>query len=129
MFDMKAYPIELRKRVLAVVDANQLTREEIAKTFNVSTFWIRKLIRQRRQTGSIEPLPRTQGRKPAFNALDLQELDKLVQAHNDITLVEIQEHFSGRITCSLQAISNALKRLGWSYKKNRYMRLNKTEKM
>lgn len=129
MFCMKTYPIELRKRVLAAVDQNQMTRQEIAKTFSVSTFWIRKLLRQRKQTGSIEPLPKTQGRKPAFNTLDLQELDKLVEAQSDITLVEIQEHFTGRITCSLQAIANALKRLGWGYKKKRYVRQNKIEKI
>ena len=125
---MKTYPIELRKRVLAAVDQNQMTRQEIANAFSVSTFWIRKLLRQRKHTGSIEPLPKTQGRKPAFAHLDLQELDKLVEAQSDLTLVEIQEHFAGRITCSLQAIANALKRLGWGYKKKRYVRRNKIEK-
>ena len=126
---MKTYPIELRKRVLQVVDQNQITREEIARMFDVSTFWIRKLLRQRKLTGSIEPLPRTQGRKPAFVGDMLNELDELVKCQCDITLAEIKKHFAGRVICSLQAIANNLKRLGWGYKKNRYMRLSKTEKM
>ena len=126
---MKTYPIELRKRVLQVVDQNQITREEIARMFDVSTFWIRKLLRQRKLTGSIEPLPRTQGRKPAFVGDMLNELDELVKCQCDITLAEIKKHFAGRVRCSLQAIANNLKRLGWGYKKNRYMRLSKTEKM
>ena len=126
---MKTYPIELRKRVLQVVDQNQITREEIARMFDVSTFWIRKLLRQRKLTGSIEPLPRTQGRKPAFVGDMLNELDELVKCQCDITLAEIKKHFAGRVNCSLQAIANNLKRLGWGYKKNRYMRLSKTEKM
>ena len=126
---MKTYPIELRERVLQVVDQKQITREEIAKMFDVSTFWIRKLLRQRKLTGSIEPLPRTQGRKPAFVGDMLNELDELVKCQCDITLAEIKKHFAGRVNCSLQAIANNLKRLGWGYKKNRYMRLSKTEKM
>ena len=126
---MKTYPIELRKRVLQVVDQNQMTREEIARMFDVSTFWIRKLLRQRKLTGSIEPLPRTQGRKPAFVGDMLNELDELVKCQCDITLAEIKKHFAGKVNCSLQAIANNLKRLGWGYKKNRYMRLSKTEKM
>ena len=125
---MKTYPIELRKRVLQVVDQNQITREDIARMFDVSTFWIRKLLRQRKLTGSIEPLPRTQGRKPAFVGDMLNELDEPVKCQCDITLAEIKKHFAGRVSCSLQAIANNLKRLGWGYKKNRYMRLSKAEK-
>lgn len=126
---MKTYPIELRKRVLQVVDQNQMTRENIARMFDVSTFWIRKLLRQRKLTGSIEPLLRTQGRKPAFVGDILKELDELVEGQCDITLTEIKEHFSGKVNCSLQAISNNLKRLGWGYKKKHYERLSRTEKM
>jgi|GEM_PF-5695272 len=47
----------------------------------------------------------------------LKELDELVESRCDITLAEIKEHFSGRVSCSLQTISNNLKRLGWGYKK------------
>lgn len=126
---MKTYPIELRERVLQVVDQNQMTREEIARMFDISTFWIRKLLRQRKLTGSIEPLPRTQGRNPAFVGDMLNELDELVKCQCDITLAEIKKHFAGRVNCSLQAIANNLRRLGWGYKKNRYMRLSRTEKM
>ena len=115
--------------MLQVVDQNQMTREEIARMFDISTFWIRKLLRQRKLTGSIEPLPRTQGRKPAFVGDMLNELDELVKCQCDITLAEIKKHFAGMVSCSLQAIANNLKRLGWGYKKNRYMRLSKTEKM
>jgi transposase len=118
-----------RKRVLQVVDQNQITRQEIARIFNVSIFWIRKLLRQRKLTGSIEPLPRTQGRKPTFVGDMLRELDELVESQCDITLAEIKEYFGERVNCSLQAITNSLKRLGWCYKKNRYMRLSRTEKM
>ena len=126
---MNTYPIELRRRVLDAVDNNLGTQEKIAKTFSVSVSWIRKLLRRRRETGSIEPLPRTQGRKPAFRDHQLQELDDFVKRYPDATLEEIRESFADRVNCSIVAVHNALKRLEWRYKKNRYMRASKTEKM
>ena len=62
IFYMNAYPIELRRRVLDAVDNNLSTQQKIDHTFSVSAIWIRKLLQRRRETGSIEPLPRTQGR-------------------------------------------------------------------
>lgn len=126
---MNTYPIELRRRVLDAVDNNLGTQQKIANTFSVSAIWIRKLLQRRRETGSIEPLPRTQGRKPAFRDSDLTRLNEFVKKHPDATLEEIKEHFSSKVNCSLVAIHYTLKRLGWRYKKKRYEQVNKTEKM
>ena len=67
MFFMKAYSIDLRKRVLAAYDSDKYILNEIAKQFQVTTRWIQKLRQQRDQEGSIAPRPQNQGRKPAFN--------------------------------------------------------------
>jgi transposase len=119
---MNAYPIQLRQKVIKAVEQKVSSQKKIAEIFGVSARWIRMLVKQKQTTGSIAPLPRTQGRKPAFNRHHLQELDQLLIRRCDITLAEIQQHFSGRIKCSHQAVANAIKRLGWGYKKNRYMR-------
>jgi len=126
---MKTYPIELRRRVLDAIEKRLGTQEQIATTFSVSAIWIRKLLHRKRQTGSIEPLPRTQGRKPAFKGSDLMQLNDFVKKHPDATLEEIKEHFCGKVKCSLVAIHHTLKRLGWRYKKKRYEPVSKTEKM
>ncbi len=126
---MKTYPLELRRRVIKAVDNKIGTKKEIAETFSVSTSWIRKLLQRRRETGSLEPSPRTQGRKPAFGNANLEQLDNFVQEKPDSTLEEIKEHFSGKVNCSIVAIHSALKRLGWRYKKNHYEPVSKTEKM
>ena len=126
---MNAYPIELRQRVLDAVDNNLGTQQKIANTFSVSAIWIRKLLQRRRETGSIEPLPRTQGRKPAFKGANLRQLNDFVEKNPDATLEEIKEYFSDSVHCSIVAIHNTLKRLGWRYKKNRYEPVNKTEKI
>ena len=125
---MKAYPIELRKRVLDVVDKGIGTQNEIAYMFQVSTFWIRKLLRQRRDDGDIAPKPQNQGRKPAFQGNMMKELDEFIKARPDTTLEETKEYFSGKVDCSVVAIHNMLKRLDWHYKKNRYVRVSRTEK-
>ena len=109
---MKTYPLELRRRVIKAVDNKIGTNKEIAATFSVSTSWIRKLLQRRRETGSLEPSPRTQGRKPAFGCADLEQLNNFVQEKPDSTLEEIKEHFSTKVNCSIVAVHNALKRLG-----------------
>jgi len=129
MFIMKAYPIELRKRVLHAVDNGIRTREQIAAMFSVSTFWIRKLLRQRRDIGDISPQPQNQGRKAVFAGANLQNLDAFVTAHPDATLDEIKDHFAGIVDCSIVAIHTTLKRLGWNYKKNHYTHPSKTGRM
>ncbi len=126
---MNTYPTELRQRVVNAVDNKIGTKKEIAKTFSVSVSWIRKLLQRRRETGSIEPLPRTQGRKPAFREYQLHELNDFVKRYPDATLEEIRESFADRVNCSIVTIHNTLKGLEWRYKKNRYVPANKIEKM
>ena len=126
---MKTYPLELRRRVIKAVDNKIGTKTEIAETFSVSTSWIRKLLQRRRETGSIEPSPCTQGRKPAFGSANLEQLNNFVRQKPDSTLEEIKDYFSAKVNCSVVTVHNALKRLGWRYKKNRYEPLSRTEKM
>ncbi len=126
---MKAYSIDLRKRVLAAYDSDKYSLNQIAKQFQVTTRWIQKLRQQREQEGSIAPRPQNQGRKPAFRGANLEQLNNFVGKKPDTTLEEIKEHFSGKVNCSIVAIHNALKRLGWRYKKNRYEPVSKTGKM
>ena len=126
---MKAYSIDLRKRVLNAVDEDVGTRKEIAAMFQVSTFWIHKLLRQRRDTGDIAPKPQNQGRKPVFQGKNLKRLEQFIKARPDATLEETKQYFFGMVDCSIVAIHNTLKRLDLRYKKNRYVRASKTEKM
>lgn len=125
---MNTYPIELRRRVVKAVDNKIGTNKEVAEMFSVSVSWISKLLCRRNQTGSIEPLPRTQGRKPVFTGVDFERLNSFVRDNPDATLEEIQEHFAAKVDCSLVTIHNTLKRLGWRYKKNHYEPVNNSDK-
>lgn len=126
---MKPTSIDLRERIVAAYDTGEGCRQQIADRFKVSLGLVKKLLAQHRNLGTIEPQYQNVGRKPAFDGESLKQLDKFLQNHSDATLMEIQEHFTGRVSCSLQAIANAIKRLGWSYKKKHYERLSRTEKM
>ena len=126
---MKAYSMDLRKRVLAVYDCGQHTLKQIAERFQVTTRWIQQLRQRRELEGCIAPHPQNQGRKPAFRGVELAQLNDFVKKHPDATLEEIKEQFSGKVNCSLVAIHHTLKRLGWRYKKKRYEQANKAEKM
>jgi transposase len=126
---MKPISIDLRERILAAYDAGEGTRQQVADRFKVSLGLVKKLLAQRKRLGTIEPQYQNVGRKPAFDGEHLEQLDKFLRKRTDATLREIQEHFSDRIRCSIQAIANALKRLDWRYKKNRCVRASKTEKM
>ena len=86
---MKAYSIDLRQRVVAAYDAGEGTQEQLAARFAVSTSWVRKLLRQRRDTGSIEPRPHGGGHAPAFDAAADARLRQAVRDDSDATLEEL----------------------------------------
>jgi transposase len=128
MFFMKAYSIDLRKRVLAAYDSGKYSLNHIAKQFQVTTRWIQKLRQQRKQEGSIAPRPPNKGRKPAFQDDNLEKLEQFINTHPDATLEETKRYFLGAVECSIVTIHNTLKRLKLRYKKKRYVPTNKTEK-
>ena len=128
MLVMKAYSMDLRKRVMAAYDSGRYTLKQVAERFDVTARWIQQLRQRRELEGTIAPHPQNQGRKPAFRGKQLEELNEFVQRHPDATLEEIKEHFAEKITCSIVAIHYTLKRRGWRYKKKRYEPVNKAEK-
>ena len=63
---MRAYSTDLGERVVAACDARDNTREQIAARFSVSQFWVRRVLRQRREGGAIAPKPH--GERPAVDS-------------------------------------------------------------
>ena len=121
---MRAYSTDLRERVVAACDAGDATREQVAARFSVSVPWIRKLLRQRRQTGSIAPKPRGGGRAPAFDAEAAVRLRAAARADSDATLEELAR--AAGVACGASAVHRALTRLGITRKKSRGGPLSRT---
>jgi transposase len=120
---MKPYSKDLRLRVLAAVDAGS-PREEVAKkTFSVSMPTIKRWLRRRRETGSVEPEP-IPGRPARKGAMLKEWLPKHLEANDDLTLEEhreaFEEHFGQRVSTS--TIGRAISGLPdgpWPLKKSR----------
>lgn len=121
---MRAYSTDLRERVVAACDARDGTRAEIAARFSVSEGWIRKVLRQRRDTGSIAPKPHGGGRAAAFDAGAAARLRQAVRDDDDATLEELGR--AAGISCSPAAVCRALRRLGITRKKSRGGRPSRT---
>ena len=116
---MKAYSLDFRNRVLALCDAGKGTHE-VAKTLSVSESWIRRLKQRRREEGRVDVRPSGGRRHGHFDALRLSQLEDWVRQHPDATLEALRARVADQmeLRCSLMAVCRALKKLGWSLKKN-----------
>ena len=114
---MKAYSMDLRERVVAACDRGEGTREEIAKRFRVGVAWVYRLLRRRRDTGSIAAKPHGGGQKPAFDRPAAERLRRAVADRPDATLEELREAVG--VACGTSAVHRALERLGLPRKKSR----------
>ena len=61
---MKVLSLDLRERIVASYDEGKSTREEISKRYQVSLGMVKKLLQQRRKTGSLGARYDRCGRKP-----------------------------------------------------------------
>ena len=125
---MKAYSVDLREKVLRAVDQGY-PREEIVKLLGVSRATIKRYLKQRRETGTIAPkaIP---GRPAKKLGLLQAELGAQLQAHDDLRLEDQcrlweQTH---EVQVSTTTMSQAIKRIGWTRKKRRWVPLNDVRK-
>ena len=107
----KTYSQDLRERVLAAYDRGMKTRP-IARLFNVSPAWARRVKQRRAQFGEITP--RCAGGITIIK-VDRARLAELVRADPDATLEELRQRLG--VKCAISTICMALKRMGFTLKK------------
>ena len=107
-----AYSQDLRDRVLAACDRGMPTKE-VADVFAVSPAWVRRVKQRRREFG--ETAPRPCGGRTRFK-IDRTRLAELVREHPDATLKELRAMLG--VDCAESAVCTALKKLGFTFKKN-----------
>jgi len=112
---MKPYSEDLRTRIIDVIDQHKGSLRQTARRFRVSLSFIERLLRRRRQTGSLRPKPHGGGRLPALDDNQLKQLRELVSEQPDATLEELRQRLA--VACSLAAICRTLKKLGITRKK------------
>jgi transposase len=119
---MKAFPVELRERLLKAVEQRSGSIGAIARLFSVSPGLIFKLLRQWRETGNVLPKPHRGGPVPKLAAPQLERLRQLVQEQPDVTLEELQERLRAQAQgeVSLPTICRALQKLKLKRKKKKF---------
>jgi transposase len=112
---MNPYSLDLRERVAASVDEGGESQREIARRYRVSLSFVSRLLKRRREAGTLEPAAHGGGPTPVLDAADRRRLGRLAAERNDDTLEELRGR--GGFECSLTTIWRALRRMGLTRKK------------
>ena len=113
---MAAYSSDLRERVFEAHRAGA-SSVEVAERFGVSASFVRKLSWLRRHHGSIEPRPRTQGRKPVLSDRQRDRLFELAADQPGLTCRELKARL--RLRCCDATVWRELRKAGFSFKRSR----------
>ncbi len=118
---MRAYSLDLRERVVAAYEKGGQTIAEIAERFSVGQTFLKKMLRQKRESGSVERLPPRAGAKRILSAAHQGFLAKRIKEKPDATLAELQENLQAtkKVSVSLATVSRELQALRLGRKKNR----------
>jgi len=116
---MKAYPVELRERIVEAVDQQSSTVAEIAEIFAVTERDVYKLLRQQRERGPVAPLPHGGGARAKLSAVQQGQVLALVARRPDATLAELQQQIYTRlrVDVSVGTVWALLNSLGVTRKK------------
>src|SRR5437899_10363253 len=116
---MKTYPIELRQRIVDAVDQQLGTYKEIAEMFGIAERYIYKLLKQRRETGGLAPLPRGGGAMTKLNEEHLLTLAELVPRQPDATLEELRRQLrrQTKVEASISTVGRGPDRIDFTPKK------------
>ncbi|MCX6850072.1 MAG: helix-turn-helix domain-containing protein [Verrucomicrobia bacterium] len=112
---MATLSLDLRERIVIAYDKGEGTRDEIARRFRVSLGMVKKLLQQRRKTGSIKSRHHLAGRKKLIVAAHRMTIRQQLKRKPDMTLAELREALG--LTCTLPAIHYVLVDMGLTYKK------------
>jgi transposase len=127
---MNAYSKDLRLKVLAALDRG-MPRKEVVRTFGVSIATIGRYLRRRREGMDLAPRAST-GRTPTIlaNLQQKRALWKQLEQNDTATLerhCEIWEERQGA-RVSISTMSRAIRKLGWSRKKDRWVPPSETKR-
>lgn len=117
---MRTYSLDLRERVVAAVARGDSTIEEVAAAFGVGQTFVKKMLRQKRETGDLAPRPHGGGHTPLLSAKHLAALRAEVARHPDKSVVALRDYIERRAKrrISTPTVSRALAKLDLPRKKN-----------
>jgi transposase len=128
---MGIYSKDLRIRAVAAVERG-IPRREVVKTFSISLTTLKRWLRMRREGKDLSPGVSTGRRRRILSTLEEKRLLwGQLEENDDATLerhCELWEQKTGT-RVSISAMSRAVReKLGWSYKKRRWVPPNATKR-
>jgi transposase len=131
MSGMEIYSKELRIRAVAAVERG-IPRREVVDTFSISLTTLKRWLRRKREGEDLSPRFSTGRRRRILATLEEKRiLCKQLEENDDATLerhCELWEQKMG-VRVALSTMSRAIRhKLGWSYKKRRWVPPNETNK-
>lgn len=117
---MSPLSVDLRHRIIQAWQKEKARVPELAERFSVGTATVKRLIRQFRETGSIEPRPHGGGQRPKIPAEKLPQVQRLLEANPDWSVDELAEAYNRHegTTVSRSTMSRTITRLGFTRKKS-----------
>ena len=114
--------------MVASVVRGDATIEEVAASFGVGQTFVKKMLRQHRETGDLSPRPHGGGQTARLSVKHLKLLRREVERSPDKTAAALRDHLEERASVSVSrpTVSRALSRLGLSRKKKRWRRVSAT---
>jgi transposase len=123
---MDAYSLDLRKKIVEAKERGMPT-VEVAKTFGVGVSTVKRYAATARQRRPLAP-KKHPGSKPKIDEGARRLLEADLEERPAATLPERREFL--RRTCGVSVsdstVSRMLKRLGWTRKKDRWVRMRGT---
>ena len=117
---MRPYSLDLRQKIIDTYLEGKLSQRQIAEQFRVAYSFVRKLTKQYRETGDIQPKQRLKQTPTKLNETQLITLQQLVKQHNDATLAELCDLLEEAvgIRISVTTMFRMLQKLKITLKKN-----------
>lgn len=124
------YSVDLRRKILLVLDDGGKSQREVAELFHVSQSFVESLLRRRRCTGRIEPKPRAGGQTSRIDEAARQRLRAWLAGQPDLTLEELAERLQREcgIPVCISLVCRVLQKLGLPRKKRHSMPPSATRK-
>ena len=115
---MKALSPDLRHRIIRAYERGEGSQRALAERFCVGKASVERLMRLKRQSGTVEAKPHGGGRRPCLVEADRAGLLETFKEEPDLRQEDLAERFTaqGR-PMSQAAVSRGLKRLAITRKK------------
>ncbi|WP_216655256.1 helix-turn-helix domain-containing protein [Thermoleptolyngbya sichuanensis] len=96
---MRPYSLDLRQKIIDVYIEGNTSQRQIAQQFRVAYSFVRKLIKQYRETGEIAPKRRTEQTPTKLSNEQLEILKTIAESNHDATLAELCDLLEQRVGC------------------------------